>query len=179
MLTPEPIVLPAAALAEAKAYLRAGSSDEDGLIAGTVRSAAECCEQFTRRALIARGFEELLPAGPGWQRLSAAPVVAISGVEAVPADGPTFALAAGDYAIDIDAAGEGWVRVIAPGEAKRVRVTYQAGLAADWASTPEALRQGVLRLAGHLYSHREDDGAVGPPAAVAALWRPWRKLRLR
>jgi uncharacterized phiE125 gp8 family phage protein len=179
MLRPEPITLPPAALEEAKAYLRAASGDEDALIAGTMCSAAEYCEQFTRRALIARGFEELLPASAAWQRLGAAPVLAITGVEGLPSQGSAFALAAADFAVDIDSAGEGWVRVIAPGEAKRVRIYYQAGLAADWASAPEALRRGVLRLAGHLYAHREDDGDAGPPAAVAALWRPWRRLRLR
>jgi uncharacterized phiE125 gp8 family phage protein len=179
MLTPEPIALPAEALEEAKAHLRAGSAEEDSLIAGTIRSAAEYCEQFTRRTLIARGFEELLPVSAGWQRLAASPVVAITGVEGLSGEGPAVALAAEDYAIDIDAAGEGWVRVTAPGGAKRLRVAYQAGLAADWASAPQALRQGVLRLAGHLYAHRDGDGRAGPPAAVAALWRPWRRFRLR
>jgi hypothetical protein len=37
----------------------------------------------------------------------------------------------------------------------------------------------VLRLAAHFYTYRTDAGAQAePPAAVAALWRPWRRLRL-
>jgi hypothetical protein len=34
--------------------------------------------------------------------------------------------------------------------------------------------QGVVLLAAHLFEHR-GDGAT-PPAAVAALWRPYRRL---
>ena len=36
--------------------------------------------------------------------------------------------------------------------------------------------QGVAMLAAHLFDHRESDAV--PPAAVAALWRPYRRLRL-
>ena len=57
-----------------------------------------------------------------------------------------------------------------------VRVTYRAGLAADWARVPEPLALGLVRLAGHLWTVRDGDAA--PPAAVAALWSPWRRMRL-
>jgi len=42
---------------------------------------------------------------------------------------------------------------------------------------PEPLRQGIVRLAAHLYTVRGEAEAP-PPACVAALWRPWRRLRL-
>jgi hypothetical protein len=35
-----------------------------------------------------------------------------------------------------------------------------------------------VRLTAHLYTHRSLDGGAGPPAAVTALWRPWRRLGL-
>ncbi|HEX8445121.1 MAG TPA: head-tail connector protein [Sphingomonas sp.] len=41
---------------------------------------------------------------------------------------------------------------------------------------PAPVRQGIVRLAAYLYAHRDDDAA--PPAAVAALWRPFRQVRL-
>jgi len=47
----------------------------------------------------------------------------------------------------------------------------------DGAAIPAPVMQGVVLLAVHLFEHR--DGAVAPPAAVAALWRPYRRLRLR
>ena len=84
----------------------------------------------------------------------------------------------GDYGIDIDAHAQGWVRVIQPGSAGRVRVSLSAGLSADWAGLPEPVRLGILRLAAHIHAHRDAADDVGPPAAVAALLRPWRRLRL-
>ena len=94
-------------------------------------------------------------------------------------DGSASALAVGDYDVDIDAAGEGWVRLLRAVGEKRVRVSYQAGMAADPNGLPEALRHGIVRLAAHLYTHRDRPEGSGLPAAVTALWRPWRRLRLR
>ena len=48
----------------------------------------------------------------------------------------------------------------------------------DWGDVPPALNEGILRCAAHLYRARETDDGSAPPAAVAALWRPWRMLRL-
>jgi uncharacterized phiE125 gp8 family phage protein len=55
-------------------------------------------------------------------------------------------------------------------------VTFTAGLASDWDSLPITLRQGVVALAAHLFTDRE--GAVPVPAAVTALWRPFRHVAL-
>ena len=48
----------------------------------------------------------------------------------------------------------------------------------DWAAVPPSLNEGILRFAAHLYRAREEGTASEPPAAVAALWRPYRELRL-
>lgn len=101
---------------------------------------------------------------------------AITLVEGLPADGAAFVMPAGAYAVDIDANGDGWVRVMQPGAAGRVQVSFEAGMAADWVGIPEPLRQGVVRLAAHLFAHRDGPDDGGPPAAVTALWRPWRRM---
>jgi uncharacterized phiE125 gp8 family phage protein len=163
-------------LGELKAFLRIATSEEDALLAALVRAAADTCEAFTGRALLTRAVEEMLPASRAWTRLGLAPVATIEAVALVGADGAATPLIAEDYAIDIDAAGEGWVRLLIGLEPKRVRVSYRAGLAADANGLPEALRHGIVRLAAHLYVSR--DRPDGPPAAVTALWRPWRRLRL-
>jgi uncharacterized phiE125 gp8 family phage protein len=178
MLSSEAAAAPPEAVAEAKALLRVALADEDDLIAALMAAAVELCEQFTRQVMLARVFTETLCAAPQWQRLSATPVRSISGVEALTVDGSAVALGPEAYAIDIDANGDGWVRVTAPGAARRVRVAYQAGLAAEWSKLPEALRHGTLRLAAFLYAHRDAGAEAGPPAAVTALWRPWRRMRL-
>ena len=72
----------------------------------------------------------------------------------------------------------GWVRLVAPDPTVKFVATYSAGLAADWNGIPEPLRLGIVRLVSHFYSHRDAPDAGGVPAAVAALWRPWRRMRL-
>ena len=167
------------ALAELKAFLRVTASDEDALLAGLARGAADLCEAFTGRALIGRAVEEVVAASAAWTGLQAAPVLSIEGVAALGEGGEVSPLAAEAFAIDIDAAGDGWVRVLDADGAKRVRVSYKAGMAADPNGRPEALRHGIVRLAAYLYAHRDEAEQAGPPAAVTALWRPWRRLRLR
>lgn len=180
MIEGEALVLPPEAAGAAKAYLRVERSDEDALIAGLVLAATELCEAFTGQALVEREFAEILPADRAWRRLGRSPVRAIDGVEALAADGMAEALAVGAYGVDIDPDGDGWVHTAAAGETRRIRIRYRAGLAGAWADLPAAPREGILRLAGHFYTSRTADGgrAGEPPAAVAALWRPFRRIRL-
>ncbi|MFN3945186.1 MAG: head-tail connector protein [Allosphingosinicella sp.] len=177
MLNAAPIGPQPEAVAEIKAYLRIGHDEEDGLIGRLALAAIELCEQFTGRAAIARVHEEAMAARPSWTRLTAAPVRSIEAVAHAPLGGAFEALAPGSYAIDIDAHAEGWVRTPAHA-AGRIRVAYTAGLAADYGALPDGLRHGVVRLAAHLYTHRDGAERSCPPAAVAALWRPWRRLRI-
>lgn len=168
----------AAAREAVKDYARVAQPQEDALIEELAATALLLCEAFCGRLTLAREAVEVLPCSATWTRLGAAPVRAITAVEGLPAEGAAFALPVGAYAIDIDAEGAGWVRVTAPGAAGRVRVTYQAGLASGWETLPVPLRQGAVRLATHLYQHRDDAREGPPPAAVAALWRPWRRVQL-
>ncbi|HYD13200.1 MAG TPA: head-tail connector protein [Allosphingosinicella sp.] len=167
------------ALAEVKAFLRISVSDEDALLAGLVRAAADLCEAFTGRALIERAVEEMVAASTARIRLNAGPVRSIDGVAAIDEAGEATALAAGNYAAEIDAGGEGWVRLLAAADTQRLRVAYRVGMAADWNGVPEMLRHGVVRLAAQYYLRRGETGEVEVPAAVTALWRPWRRLRLK
>jgi len=182
MIEGEALVLPPEAAGAAKGFLRVERADEDGLIGGLVGAAAELCEGFTGQALLARGFVETMPASRAWQRLARTPVRAIVSVEALPPEGPAQALASGAYAIDIDAQGDGWVRLTGAQEERRIRVGYEAGVAGAWADLPAALRHGIVRLAAHFYTSRGAENgrsADSPPASVTALWRPYRRMRLR
>jgi len=176
--TGEPPALPIA-LAELKAFLRIAVSDEDALLAGMVRAAAALCEAFTGRALIDRAVEEIVPAATVRTRLTVGPVRAIDGVAAVDETGVAAALDAAAFTAEIDAGGEGWVTLHVAGEGRRLRVAYRAGMAADWNGVPEMLRHGIIRLAAQYYLRRGETGEAEVPAAVTALWRPWRRLRLK
>ena len=158
-------------LAEAKAYLRLEHASDDAMLAGHVRTAMALCEAFTGQWLIVRSGAQRLAADTRWQRLSMLPVVTF--IDVTGRDG---LLASTEYETDIDVSGAGWVRLAQP--TMEAVVTMRAGLGDDWNGVPEPLRQGVTRLVAHLYSHRDAADAGPPPAAVAAIWRPWRRLRL-
>ena len=168
---------PAVSMAEAQAYARVETGEEEALLVGLVRSATALCEAFTGRVLIARPFVEELAASSDWQRLALTPVRGIDSVERVAADGSVTMLTTSDYGIDIDARGDGWVRVLASSGSGRLRVSGRAGMANDPNGVPEPLRQGILRLIAHLFATRDGSGGE-PPAAVTALWRPYRRMRL-
>jgi uncharacterized phiE125 gp8 family phage protein len=171
--------VPDGALADAKAYLRIDGSDEDALLTTLIGAAIGLCERFTGLTLFHADRTDMVPTcSPEWQRLPATPVSAIVSVASLDPSGTVTALTVGAYAIDIDASGDGWVRLIAPIGASRLQVGYAAGLAAGWPALAEPLRQGVLRLTAHLYAHRDAADDAGPPAAVAALWRPYRRMML-
>lgn len=174
-----PPVLAPAALGELKDWLAITTSGEDAALEALLGAAIELCEAFTGRMPLEATCEEVLPAGTAWQALQTRPVQAVTAIEGIPAEGARFALSPEDYMIDLDADGGGHVRVLRQGAAGRIAVRFVAGLAADWASLPDGLRHGVVRLAADGY-RRRDAGAGGsqPPVAVVALWRPWRRMRL-
>ena len=159
----------ASAVAAVKARLRIASADEDALIAAFAESALGLAEQITGQATVARPMVQAVTGIGGWMRLGVRPVAQIAAVD----DAQGNPLPVGDYAIDIDDDGIGWVR-LATGV--RARVGFTAGLADGWEGLPAALRDGAAMLAAHLFDDRT--GGAPVPAAVTALWRPFRTMRL-
>ena len=199
----EPIVT----MSEAQAYVRIETGEEEALLAGLVRTASALCEAFINQVVIARPFAVIIPPTGQWERLPITPVRSISDVSSVDANGAATPLPSSTYQLDVDSAGDGWVRVVQPqyllgmlptpdaawmdeidpadgsllaaqsAGAPRVQVIGTAGLATDENDAPEPIRQGVLRLVAHLFTARDGNDAE-PPAAVTALWRPYRRMRL-
>jgi len=170
------IVPPAVSMAEAQAYARVETGEEEALLAGLVRTASALCESFIGQVLVERPFKEILPTTNRWQRLEMSPVRSIDSIESITADGSAVVVPASDFEMDIDSRGDGWVKMLKL-SSERIRVSGMAGLATDANGVPEPLRQGILRLVAHLFATR--DGTTGePPAAVTALWRPYRRMRL-
>lgn len=176
-VTIEPAAVPAAPLAALKTYLAISLDDEDAALADLIRAASEVAERYLGQLLIARTVTQILGVRDGWQKLAIRPVTSITAVDGLPADGAAFALPVDSYAVDIDTGGTGHIRVATPGAAGRVRVAYTAGLASDAAGVPEAIRHGIIRLAGEYHARREGL-EPDPPASVVALWRPWRRVQL-
>jgi uncharacterized phiE125 gp8 family phage protein len=174
-----PPALAPAALGELKDWLAITTTKDDAALTALLNAALETCEAFSGQMPLEATCEEVLPAQTCWRGLQTRPVQAVTGIEGIPAEGARFPLAPEDYAIDLDADGGAHVRVINQGAAGRVAVSFVAGLAADWAGLPDGLRHGVIRLAADGYRRRDGEGAGSqPPMAVAALWRPWRRMRV-
>ena len=144
-----------------------------------LRAALDVCADFIGQVPLAATIEETLPLTGAWQELASRPVTAISSVEAIALDGTRTTLGLVGFDCEILADGTGRVRVYDNGSITRFAVRFTAGIAPDWDHLPEQLRHGIIRLAAHQYRARETSGAEPlPPASVAALWRPWRRLRL-
>lgn len=168
---------PIVTMSEAQAYVRIETGEEEAVLAGLIRTASALCEAFLNQVVIARDFAIDMPTTAAWTRLPLTPVRSISEVDQIDASGGSILLSNREYGIDIDASGDGWVRVLATGGTSRIRVSGAAGMADDENGVPEPIRQGVLRLVAHLFTVRDGEGGE-PPAAVTALWRPYRRLRL-
>jgi len=175
---------------EARAYLRIEGTEEDAGLAAFLKVARELCEAFTGLVLIATRYAETTPlvamesGGVPWSagrcvRLSKGPLRQIMAATLVSRDGTRTPLGAQDYELGENARGQAQLRMtFVPPAGASLEVDYWAGLGVDWNGVPEALRQGILRLAAHLYAHRDRADDNGPPLAVAALWRPFRLGRL-
>lgn len=168
---------PIVTMSEAQAYVRIETGEEEALLAGLIRTASGLCEAFINQVVIVRSFECDIPVSSRWERLPITPVRSITDVSAVDSSGGLTPLSSGTFSIDVDYAGEGWIRLGALPHVHRLRVGGTAGMADDENGVPEPIRQGVLRLIAHLFTDRDGDGSE-PPAAVTALWRPYRRMRL-
>jgi len=164
-------------LNEARCWLRLGATIDDAVVAGLVRAATSICEAFIGQWLIVRaGAEILSPTGGAFQPC-ARPIVGIDGVMLLSPGGGDVALDEDDYRTVIGRDGTARVTIEDLRDATRVRIAYRAGIAEGANGIPEAIRQGIVRMTQHLHDARDGAGAA-PPAAIAALWQPWRRLTL-
>ena len=177
-------------LTEARGYLRIDCGEDDAGLVSFLKAARELCEAFTGLVLIATRYVETRPfdaaqaSGVPWStgrtlRLGKMPLRQIMSATLVSRDGTRRELGPHDFDIAEDARGQALLRMtFLPPAGASLEVDYRAGMGADWNDVPEALRQGILRLTAHLYAHRDRADDIGPPLAVAALWRPFRVGRL-
>lgn len=173
-------------LAEAKAQMRVLHANEDDLITRMISAASRHVENRIGRNLLKRTvtYKRL-----GFARACAAivlprpPVITVSSVSYVDADGATVVLSAGAYVLLpgpvedrlAPASGASWPN--AHRGMQSVIVVYDSGYGAVASDVPEDLRHAVLLLVQHFYAHRSavmDGPAVVTPMAVDALIEPYK-----
>lgn len=164
-----------AALVDVKSWLRIETVADDASLFTLIAAAIACAEQFCNQILVQRAGIELLDVVPGWTRLRATPFVSMSQLRLLPDTGGPVTLSILEYAVELDASGDAFLRLFDPGIPGRLEGQLVAGIASSWIGLPEALRQGIVRLAAHLFSERDSDA---PPAIVTALLAPYRRMRL-
>ena len=164
-------------LNEARGWLRLGTTIDDAVIAGLVRAATNICEAFIGQWLMVRMGEEVGPLPADRILLGARPVVAVDSVILLSPDGSEQPLGEQAYRVTIARDGSACVAVADSADAVGARIIYRAGMAEGANGVPAASRQGIFRLTLHLHDARDGAGAA-PPAAIAALWQPWRRVTL-
>lgn len=190
-------------LAEARAWLRVDTNDEDAAIASLISAARMLVESATRRALVTQGWRVMLDAWPagggegGWSILTTrpsatpseiviplAPVQSVSAVRVYDAAGQPQTLALATYRL-VGAPERARLVFLAqpphPGAAAGgIEIDLVAGYG-DPPDTPAALRHAILALVSWWFDNRGDvastDAGSLPPRA-AALVAPFRRGRL-
>ena len=190
--TAEPV-----SLADAKAWLRVETPDDDTLVGSLIAAARAAIEAYTGRVLVSQTWrlrldawpEGTLPRSFGTQRgsrdviIPLVPAIGIVAVRVFDAAGVSQVLASGAYTLrgapdgpwlDVDAAP-------APGRSRdgiEIDVVCGYGTPAD---VPPPLRQAILTLVARLYENRGD--SADPPATLLrgtahSLAAPYRRVRL-
>ena len=176
----QPADVSGAALAELKAWLSITRDAEDGMLIDLLQASLALCEAFTGQMPVEQIIEERSALRSGTIPLSARPIRSLVSVEEVSAQGQTSPLTTDQFQLNVTVDGAGSVRITAPATTATFDIRAVAGMAANWETMPTALKQGVVRMAGHMYRNRDSDASnsAPPPASVTALWRPWRMTRL-
>ena len=167
-------------LAQMRDWLRLGGDTEDAVLLRLIGSAQDVCEAFTGQYVMvreARWRGQL--SGGRTVTLPVRPVVAVDSVTVRRGQDAPVVLGPSQYHVRIEADGRARVRLdvlFGPIEAE---IVYRAGLAALAAAVPEGLRHGMIRMVQHLYESRDVPTlSPHPPASVAGLWQPWRRVTL-
>jgi len=163
-------------LAEAKAWLRVESGDdEDALIAALIPAARARAEWHTGRAFVTQGWTLWLDGFQGCIELPLPPLQAVTAVTLHAPDGAATPLDTGDYAVS----GQ-HLLLTPPPFALRARdgiaIAFTAGYG-DAADVPAPICQAILQIVASLYEHRGGDAAPTPDGALALL-APYRTLKL-
>jgi uncharacterized phiE125 gp8 family phage protein len=174
-------------LAEAKAFLRVETSDDDGVITPLIAAARIHTEAQTRRALITQNWRLSFDCWPEEGRLTVvpAPLQALAASRVYDTSNVAHAVDTAAFVLDKGASAlifAPWA-LPAPGRvAAGIELDVTVGYGDAATDVPEPLRQTIRLLVAHWYENRGlvTNGVDYPtlPHGVAALIAPYRMLSL-
>lgn len=197
LITPpaaEPVLLD-----EIKAHLNLlDDSSQDGLVISAMIGARQMVEEWTERALVQQTLEWLTPRFPGcppdWQTyivLPRPPLLSVTSISYVDADGALQTVAAADYSVlapsgpaaahgeVCPAVGKSWPTALAY-QRDAVRVRYVAGYGGPEA-VPDPIRSAIKLMVSDLFEHREAQFvgvSVSANPTVERLLAPYTATRM-
>ncbi len=185
-------------LAEAKAWLRLDTSDEDDIVTALISSARAAIEVHTSRLFVTQtwrltlddwptvptGFCSVAPPGNAMMTLPLAPIASITAIRVYDAGGAPQVMAPASYVLR-GPPEDRWIDFIvappSPGQTRGgIEVDVIVGVGAP-ADVPQALRQAILMLVARLYENRGDGVEPTPEmtrGAIHSLIAPFRRPRL-
>lgn len=177
-------------LAEAKAYLRVDTADEDDLVQTLIAAGRVHLEALTRRAMIEQTWRLSLDDWPSGNevRLPLGPLAALVAVRVYDPDDAATTLTLSQFLVDVGST-PGRI-VLPPGvegeplkrDALAIEIDYTAGYGAAATDVPDALRQAMLALVAHWFEHRDAVLMAGAGAIVPVgfdkLIAPYRVVSL-
>ncbi|MEX0859719.1 MAG: head-tail connector protein [Cucumibacter sp.] len=177
-------------LADAKAYLRVDSGDEDNLISTLIAAGRVHLEAITRRAMIDQNWRVILDAWPQGDEVSLplGPFRALLAVRIFDEAGAATELPLAQF---LPETGSAPGRIVLPGtvagtplarERLAVEIDFTAGYGEDPGDVPAGLKQALMSLVAHWFEHREavlmaGSGAI-VPASFDQLIAPYRVIAL-
>jgi len=163
---------------EIKIHLRVDSTADDELIDVLITAAREWCENYQNRSYVAQTFQLKMDSFPDVIELPRSPLISVSSIQYVDADGDTQTITASDYRVDSNseparitpAYDVSWPSVRAVTDA--VTVTFIAGYADKFTANSTT---NVFTALGRTFTNGDrirlrnsggDDGAL--PAGLSA-----------
>ena len=171
-------------LADAKAWLRIETGDEDALVTALIPAARTIVEAATRRLLVTQTWRLSFDAWPSALAIPLAPVASVAAMRVYDTAGVSQAIDPTTYRL-FDTPDRAQVVFSlpppAPGRAAAgIEIDVVAGYGAS-SDVPQALRQAMLMLIARWFENRGDAVEAGKgelPASAAALIAPFRRTRL-
>lgn len=152
---------PPVSVAEAKRQISLVGDELDAYVAQLIEVATETAEHWTGRALTTQTWRLTLDEFPCEIYLPRPPLLAVTTVEYVDANGALQTLSAANYLVASDkqpavvTAAYNTIWPVTRSQREAVRVTYTAGYGANASDVPLGIRHAILLLVATWFANRE------------------------